>query len=560
MTETSTITSKFSTSYSAPTKGINPHIPPSCDGAKCEAVIQIGTFFDGTDNNRRRDEPIYGETNIARLAESYPDEQHTGVFNLYVNGVGTEFPEIGEKSSSKFGTAFGRGGFGRILFAMLGVLNSIGLRTLGRQIYSAEQIKSLCCADKSRQSAAALAQLGREGGLIELEEDDEARENFFFEQLKILEEKIAAAKVEIKECILDVFGFSRGAAQARVFCCWVERLTIGGKLAGIPLTIRFLGIFDTVASAGIMHSLGNGIVNSTGGHVGWAQSKFLRISPKIKTCVHLVAMHEIRKNFPLDEVSIDGVVPENCREFAYPGAHSDIGGGYAPGALGLAAGNGIEGGDALKLSQIPLRHMMECAIAAGVPISQRKDGRFAIAPALQSAYKRFLDISGSSAKMPSEWMAPYMAWRWQVRKQYQQLGHVRRATDDRHHLIDSNDKLLADVSYMGFRADEEVARRFVIAARTNKKLDLKDPAYRQEEISALDPEAPHVFATARDAPPVTPELAEFFDNYVHDSLAGFRKHLVEPTGYWRYRRCFRGDDKPRLTESDGERPKSDSTA
>lgn len=438
--------------------------------------------------------------------------------------------------------------------------NAVSQVALGKKAYTADQIKGLCSTNRASSIVTGLASLGRDKGLIDLEDDDSGRENFFFEQLKILEEKMAAGKVRIKECVLDVFGFSRGAAQARVFCCWIERLTIGGKLAGIPLTIRFLGIFDTVASAGVMHSLVNGIVNCTGGHVGWARSKFLKISPKIKTCVHLVAMHEIRKNFPLDEVSIDSIVPPNCREIAYPGAHSDIGGGYAPGALGLAVGSGMEDGDAFKLSQIPLRHMMECAIAAGVPISQRTAGRFAIAPDLEKAYKRFLDISGSAAKMPSEWMAPYLAWRWQVRKQYQELGHVRRATDDRHHLIDSNDKLLADVSYMGFRADEEVAKRFVMAARTNKKLDLQDPAYRQEEISALDPEAPHVFATARDAPPVTPELAEFFDNYVHDSLAGFRKHLVEPTGYWRYRRCFRGDDKPRLTEADGERPKSDSTA
>ncbi|WP_206337544.1 phospholipase effector Tle1 domain-containing protein, partial [Pseudomonas viridiflava] len=85
----------------------------------------------------------------------------------------------------------------------------------------------------------------------------------------------------------------------------------------------------------------------------------------------MVAMHEIRKNFPLDQVAVGDVMPENCHEFAYPGAHSDVGGGYAPGGLGLAIGDSPEDGDTRKLSQIPLNHMFECAVAAGTPMSKR---------------------------------------------------------------------------------------------------------------------------------------------------------------------------------------------
>lgn len=354
--------------------------------------------------------------------------------------------------------------------------------------------------------------------------------------------------MKLKECVLDVFGFSRGAAQARVFCSWIERLTIDGKLAGVPLTIRFLGIFDTVASAGAMDGVTGTIVNSTKGHTGWAQAKFLRISPNIKTCVHFVAMHEIRKNFPLDEVSVDGIVPPNCREFAYPGSHSDVGGGYAPGELGLACGTEAGKGDAYKLSQIPLRHMMECAIAAGVPLRPSVEGRFAVAPELEQAYQKFLAVLGPSARMLSEWMAPYMAWRWQARDRYTELGHVSRATSDRGLLIDSNQQLRDDAKRMGFRADEGLAGTFVHMARSVKRFDLKNPEYRQEEIASLDPEAPAVLAAARAAPLANPELAAFFDTYVHDSLAGFRKSHVEKTGYWRHRRCFRGSKNAELTQ------------
>nr|WP_227470843.1 DUF2235 domain-containing protein [Massilia sp. YMA4] len=537
-----------------------PYQPASCDSAACEGLVQLGLFFDGTNNSRNSDEPSYGESNIARLATRYPRERAAGSFSFYINGVGTEFAEIAERGSSRFGSAFGRGGYARILYGLLVAIDAICIRGTGNKMFTADQVMGLCSNDRSDNVRSGLAALGRDSGLLAYEDNDTARENFFFGQVKALEEKLAASKVKLKECILDVFGFSRGAAQARVFCSWIERLTIDGKFAGVPLTIRFLGIFDTVASAGVMGAVGNTIVNSTGGHSGWARARYLRISPKIKNCVHLVAMHEIRKNFPLDEVSVAGVVPPNCREFAYPGSHSDIGGGYAPGELGLACGADPAAADAHKLSQIPLRHMMECAIAAGVPLRPSTEGRFAIAPELEKAYQAFLTASGASPRMLSEWMAPYMAWRWQMRAQYDQLGHVSRATGDRKLLIESNDQLVKDARRVGSRGDENLAGKFVHMARSTKRFDLQHPECRQEELTSFDPEAPALVAAARAAAPVNPELAAFFDTYVHDSLAGFRKDYVESTGYWRHRRCFRGSENPELTQHADPSSKSATTA
>ncbi|MDN8660472.1 hypothetical protein Q0N58_15100, partial [Staphylococcus aureus] len=58
---------------------------------------------------------------------------------------------------------------------------------------------------------------------------------------------------------VSVFGFSRGAAQARTFCNWLKDACdpdSGDQLSlcGIPVQLDFLGIFDTVASVGLASS------------------------------------------------------------------------------------------------------------------------------------------------------------------------------------------------------------------------------------------------------------------------------------------------------------------
>lgn len=57
----------------------------------------------------------------------------------------------------------------------------------------------------------------------------------------------------ITQMHLSVFGFSRGAAEARVFCNWVQRFC-GGVIGEAKVNLRFLGLFDTVASVGLADS------------------------------------------------------------------------------------------------------------------------------------------------------------------------------------------------------------------------------------------------------------------------------------------------------------------
>ncbi|MCR8913564.1 DUF2235 domain-containing protein [Marinobacter panjinensis] len=133
---------------------------------------------------------------------------------------------------------------------------------------------------------------------------------------------------------IDLFGFSRGAAAARHAANEI-RLGRSGELAKAfeknriswpdEVRIRFVALFDCVA----------GIANWPSGDLFAHNEKNspvkLYLDPDdIGQAVHLTAMHERRKNFALNSLrDQQGNLPDNFREIALPGAHSDIGGGYS---------------------------------------------------------------------------------------------------------------------------------------------------------------------------------------------------------------------------------------
>src|SRR5690606_24815494 len=90
---------------------------------------------------------------------------------------------------------------------------------------------------------------------------------------------------------LSVFGFSRGAAQARTFCNWLQRAS-GGMIGPASLELRFVGLFDTVASVGLADSspVGSGFMDWADGTMG---------IPNLRRGLQYVAAHEIRRSFPL---------------------------------------------------------------------------------------------------------------------------------------------------------------------------------------------------------------------------------------------------------------------
>lgn len=155
-----------------------------------------------------------------------------------------------------------------------------------------------------------------------------------------------------KEFIVDVFGFSRGAAQARHF---VNELH--DRAAGPNVKVGFVGLFDTVASfAGSWWGILGFGDDKAGDNVNIAEWKvkdgtktirrggrkyevpyyasfvqpfnFHLSAASADQVEHFVAKDEVRKNFPLSTIEPnDGGF---LNEQTFIGVHSDIGGGYGP--------------------------------------------------------------------------------------------------------------------------------------------------------------------------------------------------------------------------------------
>jgi hypothetical protein len=133
-----------------------------------------------------------------------------------------------------------------------------------------------------------------------------------------------AAGREIIHLHVDTFGFSRGAAAARL-CLWKcldePGKTLRDRLKAQKLKVgtiqaRFVGLYDTVASLGLPSD-----------HGGNTEELHLRAISRAKMVVQLAAADEHRKNFRLTNIKSAG---GKGRQYFLPGAHSDVGGGYAP--------------------------------------------------------------------------------------------------------------------------------------------------------------------------------------------------------------------------------------
>lgn len=313
----------------------------------CDPELWVSFFFDGTNNSRDIDLNTLSHTNIVRLFRAHiANNPSRNIYGEYLSGVGTLFrdditQEVIDKGGD-LGAGFAIGGEKRLEWAM-------------------KRLK--------KRVADTLAKGPRN---------------------------------TIKKIHIALFGFSRGAALARAFAQRIAKaveVAKGGTChwnqsgAMCPIEIYFMGLFDTVASVGTptsmrkktkavaaagailspvlspISSIGVFFTSTADGHGAWGKDLRIPSANLVKGCLHLVAAHELRESFPLDLVAeqMSGgrahTFP-HCKEFIYPGAHSDIGGGYCPGAQG----RGDAAMDSSKLSQIPLHHMFRAAWAAGVPL------------------------------------------------------------------------------------------------------------------------------------------------------------------------------------------------
>jgi hypothetical protein len=144
------------------------------------------------------------------------------------------------------------------------------------------------------------------------------------------------------DTVIDIIGFSRGAAAAVHFAneLW-EKI---GKKQGTEPAVRFLGLFDTVASTGFF------------------PGKFdfnldLEVPPNVRRCCHAMALDEGRASVQLHRMEArkkGTLAADVIQEVWFRGGHSDIGGGQLH----------------EKLANITLCWMMRQAAAVGAEFDE----------------------------------------------------------------------------------------------------------------------------------------------------------------------------------------------
>jgi len=458
-------------------------------------TLHLGFFFDGTRNNLLYDEEKLTHSNVARLYRAFneeprSDEDQKYRFATYIPGVGTEFwKQIGDTGiglHNSVGAATGWGGEARINWALLQLQNNLHRYGFGKPLTSEKIDRTLVQqmstdislptmqlpfteetpppAPQSAEDIALRKDLwphNKVRGILLMQwhgSNVDARRKVLAQRRALLRKKLTPLLTSklprIARIRLSVFGFSRGAAEARVFVNWLRDLCDNAKgpmhICGIPAQVDFLGLFDTVASVGAAQSMLEDIAT---GHGGWARARDLRIpGPQVVArCLHLVAGHEVRGSFPLDAAS-----GGNVEEVVYPGVHSDLGGGYRPGEQGRSLT------DSDKLSQIPLCHMYRAAVAAGVPLLDLDQAaaplreQFLVSEALATRFNAYLaEMSkslpkgGDTKALVHEHYHLYLRWRRDCLGKLAELPAVKRSTrQDRNDLLEADAELLLEWKYL----------------------------------------------------------------------------------------------------------------
>ncbi|MDW5418477.1 DUF2235 domain-containing protein [Iodobacter sp. CM08] len=552
-------------------------------GLKCCITLNLAFFFDGTGNNVDADEGTFEHSNVARLFRAHADDDVAiGVYRFYIPGLGTYFKDIGDDGGGTLGLAFGGGGTKRLDWAE-------------------DQFKTV----------------------------------------------VGHTQEEITEIRVSLFGFSRGAASARAFALILDKLCPDGLYQlpngkDAPLTIYFMGLFDTVASVGLPAGSGvatalaasdatsakwaayekslvsrrnnhsNGLAKLAfgepgadpsptwaDGHMAWASDLRIPRSGVVAHCVHMVAAHEQRHSFPSDSVRVGQHYPANCLEMVYPGMHSDVGGGYRPGEEGKS----IRGAEIL--GQIPLLAMYQLAMEKGVPLmsmeklKQRElDIDFDVSPDFLKAYSNYqAKISNSTlGRTVLSHMYYYFLWRFfriknsraaqlktnedqeiGFKKDHEELGKKVGDLEEKYKQARKKaqkaSRPVQNQRNMQARAGGEVDPQLLEdEAQANNELEIAKDNWLKEKAKLdslpsigktgaslpmydrlLAQETQQIIKLAQSGEKLRPhyqgllkawqdvqegkgldekkdtELIGFFDNYMHDSLAGFATDLTLPS-------------------------------
>ena len=448
---------------------------------------------------------------------------------IYVPGVGTPFRQVGDENDDELGNRLGEAvakyGNARIIWAMLQVL-SLLMSMSGQEAIPAQELD-----DMARK-------LGRPAvdGDVKIAFYKKLNGSHYLRKLQ----NDRLPKIEAVN--LYVFGFSRGAAAARSFCTrmrtYLAKLDIKFKI-----NIKFLGLFDTVASVGSAHS-SRALYGKENGHHSWAAMDLMFPSGIDKT-VHLVAAHEVRGSFPI--TSIASMTGE---EIVFPGVHSDVGGGYAPTEQGKSVYVDTDTG---KLSQIPLSVMYRKAVMAGVPLllpSEWQDDAIKevmkVDPVLIrdfNSYRENTDISGKYLRdMLRKQYAFYIRWR---KMRYGTLEKVMSANlakvnskrmreRDVADLRDAEKRLGLELAFLNGRRDPSTGMPYRSSQEnlSGETAILGGIIQMMEKVNQWEKEGIKKIWNDK-APPQA--AVKMFEQYVHDSVGWFRVEPAESWGYLRWR-------------------------
>lgn len=537
---------------------------------KCTGQLHIGLFFDGTGNNLVEDyDGIKAEdqvkamrsgtipkpspdfnpelerkhTNVVRLFHTHPENKREGFYRFYIPGVGTPFPVIGDEGDPG-GSKFGKNGEARIIWGITRILNTVHHYVM----------KGFMLSDADSK--------------------DFSNGGHDVRKLRAAQEKLQAIlrgkKPELTLINLSVFGFSRGAAEARTFVHWLydaceakkgdDGKIIGWKFAGIPIRLAFLGIFDTVASVGLTDALADGKLN---GHQSWGSEKWMRLHPAIEQCVHFVAGHEVRACFPLDSARVDDDYPGNVKEVMYPGAHSDVGGGYAPGALGVCEASNSPTANNF-LSTIPGADMYWEAYKAGVALQRWEElpeetrADLTPTPEVIKAFNDYVSAcgvrDGQVEDMHVQHMSLFFSYRFKYRAPTQfekRPWYLRANAKDKSYLAETCMQLPNRLMALEDRY-QKVTDPNYDPKKAAKQHQVQTSIKGKEVQGGIPMEDQELWRVAEsiDVSKLTPAVERLFGHYVHDSMAGFigfgmNEYRWNRMGIVRFRTIYDGHARAR---------------
>ncbi|MGJ9418275.1 T6SS phospholipase effector Tle1-like catalytic domain-containing protein [Massilia sp. CMS3.1] len=525
----------------------------------CNANLFFGFFFDGTCNNYELAAKTGDQSNVARMYDIFPGrgvpkvldaviwkyrpERYNNFFRVYIPGVSSPFDQVNDSGKDwmkTLGGSVGYKGGDRIVWALIQAINNVNRYFHGQPLLLPQEATALATSlSLSREARDVMTK--KEVPVVKSKEKYVIEARIQLEKLlRRLHASVSAhwakngappAKKDpgiVKRIHISIFGFSRGATQARAFTNWLDSLCrldalVRGEgtssLGGFPVEFDFLGVFDTVASVGPGNTLGNlRPFKAANGHGAWADAEdSLRIPGCVKRCVHLVAGHELRRSFPSDSIAVGSVLPAGASEFVFPGVHSDVGGGYEP----KQQGKGVDPSGADMLSRIPLLFMYKQARLAGVPLKLEladkvAQNKFSVAAQMIENFNAYLSAckkkTGSLTDIIREQAILQMAWRYSRRENgkapLHKIQSYLRATN-----FDKSDLLSANSEYNDELRDFEKS-----ILKRGKEAPRKQSAGFENEVSGEWEEIACYW-------PFTPpqlEVTHFFDEYVHDSRSAFK--------------------------------------